>query len=210
VSVICDISYLSLYANSDGLPTEQQEQTQALFILNIIFGVGTIMMDLLVLCVRRGVLTEIKDSTLPSSSSEARRPSAVEMGDVYKSNDDEIPGGGGVSGPGHVPNTANPMHGMTLSLVEELRDKNTKLSDKNTKLSDKNTKLETENEELRRRLEGDQEGQSGCGAADMDIEARGTNNPLQTRAAVSADHEDGTHQETPIQPGAGEDLAVQL
>ena len=141
------------------------------------------------------MLTEIKDSTLPSSSSEARRPSAVEMGDVYKSNDDEIPGGGGVSGPGHVPNTANPMHGMTLSLVEELRDKI--------------TKLETENEELRRRLEGDQEGQSGCGAADMDIEARGTNNPLQTRAAVTADHEDGT-QETSIQPGAGEDLAVQL
>ena len=62
ISVICDISYLALYANSNGVPSEQMQQTQALFVLNIIFGVGTIVMDLLVLCVRRGVLADLKDA----------------------------------------------------------------------------------------------------------------------------------------------------
>ena len=32
ISVICDISYLALYANSDGVPSEQEQQTQALFV----------------------------------------------------------------------------------------------------------------------------------------------------------------------------------
>ena len=66
VSVVCDLVYLSRYGNSDSLPSEQQQQTQALFILNIIFSAGTILTDLLVLCVRRGVLTELKEE--PSSS----------------------------------------------------------------------------------------------------------------------------------------------
>ena len=59
VSVVCDVIYLSLYGD-DGASSIQR-QTQSLFIINIIFGVATIVMDLLVLCVRRGMLAELKD-----------------------------------------------------------------------------------------------------------------------------------------------------
>ena len=106
ISVICDISYLALYANSDGVPSEQEQQTQALFVLNIIFGVGTIVMDLLVLCVRRGVLADLKE-TGPEEE-DKKEKSTMELADVYKGKDEEEGMDGGIE------RVANPMH---LSLI---------------------------------------------------------------------------------------------
>ena len=128
-SVICDIIYLSLYLdndsdnNSGSVPSEQEQQTQALFVLNIIFGVGTIVMDLLVLCVRRGVLTDLKEETSSSSpspspsssSSSPEQPSGIELEDVYGGNSVEVPTAA-PSDHDHVPETTNPMHAAALRL----------------------------------------------------------------------------------------------
>jgi hypothetical protein len=124
ISVACDIAFLYLYGDSGGVASAQQQQTQALFVLNIIFGVGTIVMDLLVLCVRRGVLTELKDETSSAvgttseggSGSRSRRNSAgPEMGEVYRSS----PGYDGDIAGDFVPTTVNPLHTAAMEQLEQ-------------------------------------------------------------------------------------------
>ena len=121
-----DISYLALYGNSNGVPSEQEQQTQALFVLNIIFGVGTIVMDLLVLCVRRGVLAELKD-TNPEEEA-GKEKSTTELADVYKGKDEEEGVDGGIE------RMANPMHSVAMSQMREdivqLRGENARLKER--------------------------------------------------------------------------------
>jgi hypothetical protein len=124
ISVACDIAFLYLYGDSGGVPSAQQQQTQALFVLNIIFGVGTVVMDLLVLCVRRGVLTELKDETSSavgatsegSSGRGSKRNSAgPEMGEVYRSSHDKD---GDIEGE-VFPTTTNPMQAAAMEQLEQ-------------------------------------------------------------------------------------------
>jgi alpha-tubulin suppressor-like RCC1 family protein len=124
ISVICDIAYLSLYGDSKSSPSEQEQQTQALFVLNIIFGVSTIVMDLLVLFVRRGVLTEVKDETSSAvgTTSEGRNgrgpkrnSGGLEMGDLFPrnhDNDSDVVGD-------IIPPTTNPMQIAALEQLEQ-------------------------------------------------------------------------------------------
>ena len=52
IYTICEIVYLSTQSNSTS------KLAKALFIVNICVGIGTVLMELLVLCLRRGILTD--------------------------------------------------------------------------------------------------------------------------------------------------------
>jgi hypothetical protein len=130
ISVVCDVIYLTFYGDSDSVTRVQEQQTQALFVLNIIFGVATAVMDLLVLCVRRGVLAELKEEASPSSGSTTEsgggddgdggdvgseaESGGLEMWDVYRNRD----GDGDISGDA-IPTAANPMHAAALEQREK-------------------------------------------------------------------------------------------
>ena len=128
--------------------TEQKEQTQALFVLNIIFGVATIVMDLMVLFVRRGVLTEIKEETSPAGSADSvggssrsgGRGRGLEMEDVYQSNgyDGDIEGN-------VVPTTANPMQAAAM---EQLEQREREIKSKDSIIEEQTKEIEKQREEI--------------------------------------------------------------
>jgi nucleoid-associated protein YgaU len=103
-----------MYLDSGGVPGEQQQQTQALFILNILFGVVTIVMDLLVLCVRRGVLVELPDQASIAAGEGRRASLQVEMEAVYGGDNGHLTAG---ANPMHMAGT-NPLH---TAAIEELQ-----------------------------------------------------------------------------------------
>jgi hypothetical protein len=87
-------------------------------------------MDLLVLCVRRGVLTELKD-TGPEEE-DGKEQSTMELADVYKGKDEEEGVDGGIE------RVDNPMHSVAMS---QLREKNAELCEDNAELRGENTRL---------------------------------------------------------------------
>jgi hypothetical protein len=101
ISTACEVRFLTYYSNTNG-PTTSPE-AQALFYLNIIFGVFTVIFDLLVLCMRGGVLSNMQHETAMSARAERKsifdsfsgkktpslkRPSAiVDLGGAYDDTD---------------------------------------------------------------------------------------------------------------------------
>jgi hypothetical protein len=61
ISVTCEICFLVRYSNTDD-PTSSAE-AQALFYMNIISGVGVVVMDMLMLCMRGGMLRSMDPTT---------------------------------------------------------------------------------------------------------------------------------------------------
>ena len=82
ISVVCDIIYLLYFVDTiDGTP-EQQMQTTALFVLNIIFGIVVVLAAVLVMCIRGGVLSKLsKEELQKEREGTSGLSSAVKDGD---------------------------------------------------------------------------------------------------------------------------------
>jgi hypothetical protein len=120
ISVSCEITYLSLSAGGD-----TSDQAKALFYMNIVFGVVIVIMDLLMLCMRGGLLANVeRNEELAAQSDEEKRKKkeggsssgsdVLEMRDVYAKAEN-----GDMSEYGHeegVIATANPMHSRSVEL----------------------------------------------------------------------------------------------
>jgi hypothetical protein len=150
ISVICEISYLALYSGSDSSsdsPKSATEaaQAEALFAMNIIFGVVVVIMDLVVIVVRGEVLsnlnnTETKVMRHPSSTNRQQQQEEsggdngdnagvmIEMGDVYAESSSSSARAGGrnsgdASAAGAMEFTANPMYALSASAGDQQQQK---------------------------------------------------------------------------------------
>jgi hypothetical protein len=63
ISVICEISYLALYSGQEENTAEESSQADALFAMNIIFGIAMVIMGLVVMCIRGEVLEHLNIET---------------------------------------------------------------------------------------------------------------------------------------------------
>jgi hypothetical protein len=160
VSVGVDIIYLSFFSESTDATLDQRRQTNALFILNLVFGTVTILVDVLIMCIRGGVLSSLEQSRgkgqgqgqgqgqgsyTQSSSTRAgasRGSVTMELGDIYSDGiaraGDAIPE---LSEPETM--TSNPLHAAAAErtikgLQEELQardEENTALRETVQRLS---------------------------------------------------------------------------
>jgi hypothetical protein len=88
VSVICEISYIALYSGSMG-STATSAQADILFAMNIIFGVVVVAMDLVIMCVRGEILSNLSIETKTMRADAAAQDGVIlEMSDVYKGGGD--------------------------------------------------------------------------------------------------------------------------
>ena len=71
VSVVCEIMFIAYENDPNG--EELSEQMQALFGLNIAFGVLTVLMDILVLCLRGVILEETEKERIEAARKDAER-----------------------------------------------------------------------------------------------------------------------------------------
>lgn len=94
ISVVCEITFLSKYTDVDGPTTSTT--AQALFYLNIVSGVMTVVYDLLILLLRGGVLSAAKSDAM--AAREEKDDDAVEKG--YEDKQDEESGEAGSGGSG--------------------------------------------------------------------------------------------------------------
>jgi hypothetical protein len=154
ISVICEISYLVLYSGSNSSsdsPKSATEaaQAEALFAMNIIFGVVVVIMDLVVIVVRGEVLSNLNNTETrvvrhPSSANGQQRKGEsdgdngddgdnagvmIEMDDVYaESGSSSARAGvdhssGDASAAGAMEFTANPMYALSASAVDQQQQK---------------------------------------------------------------------------------------
>jgi hypothetical protein len=101
ISVTCEITFLVKYSNSNS-PTTSVE-AQALFYLNILGGVGAVVIDTLMLCMRGGMLRVLDPTTkrgklaleAKERAHSGEKMQHLEMSDVYGKKDN---GGGGEGG----------------------------------------------------------------------------------------------------------------
>jgi hypothetical protein len=104
VSVSCEISYLLMSSSLDDSSVDGQ--AKALFILNIAMGAGTIIMDVLMLCLRGEVLRKA------AAEKPGRRASEMELSDLYSTHHNRDGEAIGIGHDDPIPRTSmeNPMH----------------------------------------------------------------------------------------------------
>jgi hypothetical protein len=118
VSVCCELSYLFALSNST---TSNSSMDRALLILNIFMGVGTVVMDLVMLCLRGEILRKSAAEKSAIASRNAENEEEWGSGSSY----DGSGGEGGVESPFSSADggdsypvldyTANPLHSLTFS-----------------------------------------------------------------------------------------------
>lgn len=148
VSAICQVSFLLTSSDLGGATVSAQ--AKALFIMNILFSIGGVVLGLLLLGIKGELLRKIDDTTTDSNGSDSdstgrRQSSMFELADIHTSSDITI--------------MNNPMHNIEEGAIlaaakegiktQEMKAGEVTLAAENIALKDKITNLEQESQSIK-------------------------------------------------------------